>query len=58
MFGCLDGEVAALQQRKAEYDEARRQSDGSDTSGDCSDDASGSVAELVVEGRQVVWGSV
>ena len=52
LFGCLDGEVAALQQRKAEYDEARRQSDGSDTSGDCSDDDSGSVAELVVEGRQ------
>ena len=23
LFGCLGGEVAALQQRKAEYDEAR-----------------------------------
>ena len=52
LFGCLDPEVAVLQQDKAEYDEARRQSDGSDTSGDCSDGDSGSVAELVVEGRQ------
>ena len=52
LFGCLDEEVAALQQRKAEYDEARRQSDGSDTSGDCSSNDSSSVAELVVEGSQ------
>ena len=52
LFGCLDGEVAALQQRKAEYDEAKRQSDGSDTCGGCSDSDSGSVAELVVERRQ------
>ena len=51
LFGCLDPEVAALQQDTAEYDEARRQSDGGDTSGDCSDDGSGSVAELVAEGR-------
>ena len=52
LFGCLDGEVAALQQRKAEYDKARRQSGGSDTSGSCSDNDSGSVVELVVERRQ------
>ena len=52
LFGCLDGEVATLQQRKAEYDEARRQSGGSDTSGGYSDSDSGSVAELVVERRQ------
>ena len=51
-FGCLDPEVAVLQQDKAESDEARRRSDGGDTSGDCSDGDSGSVAELVVEGRQ------
>ena len=30
-FGCLDGEVEALQQRKAVYDEERRLSDGSDS---------------------------
>ena len=53
LFGCLDGEVAALQQKKAEYDEARRQSDGSDTCGSCSGSDSGSVAELVVERRQI-----
>ena len=52
LYGCLDGEVAALQQRKAEYDEARMRSDGSDTCGGCSDSDSGSVAELVVERRQ------
>ena len=28
LFGCLDDEVEALQQRKAEYDEERRLSDG------------------------------
>jgi hypothetical protein len=48
LFGCLDGEVEALQQRKAAYDEARRQSDGSDTCGSCPDSDSGSVAELEV----------
>ena len=52
LFGCSDGEVAPPQQRKAEYDETRRQSDGSDTSGGCSDNDAGSVAELVVERRQ------
>ena len=30
LFSCLDGEVEALQQRKAVYDEERRLSDGSD----------------------------
>ena len=30
LFGCLDEEVEALQQYKAQYDEARRLSDGSD----------------------------
>ena len=50
LSGCLDGEVAALQQRKAEYDEARRQPDGSDTCGSCSDTDSGSEAELCVLG--------
>ena len=40
LFACFDGEVAALQQRDAEYVEARRQSDGSDTCGSCSDNDS------------------
>ena len=31
LFGCLDGEVEALQQRKAVYDEERRLSDGSES---------------------------
>ena len=31
LFGCLDEEVEALQQYKAQYDEARRLSDGSDS---------------------------
>ena len=48
LFGYLDGEVEALQRRKAVYDETRRQSDGSDTCGSCSDSDSGSVAELEV----------
>ena len=30
LFGCLDGEVEALHQREAVYDEAMRLSDGSD----------------------------
>ena len=51
LFGRLDLEVAVLQQDKAEYEEARRQSDGDATSGDSSGGDSGSVAELVVEGR-------
>ena len=31
LFGYLDSEVEALRQRKAEYDEARRLSDGGDS---------------------------
>ena len=30
LFGCLDGEERALGERKAEYDEARAASEGSD----------------------------
>ena len=48
LFGCLDGEVEALQQRKAVYDEERRLSDGSDSCWSCSGSDSGSVAELEV----------
>ena len=48
MFGCLDGEVEALQRRKAVCDEARGQSDGTDSCWSCSDSDSGSVAELEV----------
>jgi hypothetical protein len=48
LFGSLDGEVEALQQRKAVYDEERRLSDGSDSCWSCSDSYSGSVAELEV----------
>ena len=45
LFGNLDGEVEALQQRKAVYDEERRLSDGSDSCWSCSDSDSGSVSE-------------
>ena len=48
LFGCLDGEVEALQQRKVVYDEARRLSDGSDSCWSYSDSDSGSEAELAV----------
>ena len=48
LFGCLEGEVEALQRKKIVYDEATRQSDGSDTCGSCSESDSGSVAELEV----------
>ena len=40
LFGCFDGEVEALQQSKAQYDEARRRSDGSDSCWSCSDNDS------------------
>ena len=46
LFGCLDSEVEALRQRKAEYDEARRLSDGSDSCWSGSDNDSGSEAVL------------
>ena len=48
LFGCLDVEVGALQQRKAVYDEARRLSDGSDSCWSCSGSDSGNEAELEV----------
>ena len=50
LFGYLDDEVGALRQRKAEYDEARRLSDGSDScwSWSYSGGDSGSEAELEV----------
>ena len=49
LFGCLGGEVEALQQRKAEYDEERRMSDGSDSCWSYSGSDSGSTeAELEV----------
>ena len=44
LLGYLDSEVGALRQRKAEYDEARRLSDGSDSCWSCSDNDSGNVA--------------
>ena len=31
LFGCLDGEEGALEEQKAEYDEARAASEGSDS---------------------------
>ena len=47
LLGCLDSEVGALRQRKAEYVEARRLSEGSDS---CwSDSDSGSGSEVVLE---------
>ena len=52
LFGCLDEETDALQQYRAQYDEARRLSDGSDSCWSHSGSDSDSVAELEVEGRQ------
>ena len=51
LFGYLDGEVEALQQRKADYDEKRRLSEGSDScwSGACSDSDSAAVTEVGTE---------
>ena len=48
LFGCLDGEVEALQQRKAEYDEERRMSDESDSYWSNSGSNSDSTSELEV----------
>jgi hypothetical protein len=48
LFGCLDDEVEALQQSKAEYDEARRLSDGSDSCWSYSGSDSGIEAGLEV----------
>ena len=47
-FGCLGGEVEALQQREAVYDEGRRLSDGSDSCWSYSGSDSDSEAELEV----------
>jgi hypothetical protein len=49
LFGNLDGEVEALQQRKAVYDEERRLSDGGDSCWSYSGSDSDSVAELEVD---------
>ena len=49
LFGCLDGEVEAPQQRKVVYDEERRMSDGSDSCWGYSGSDSGSEAELEVD---------
>ena len=46
LFDYLDSEVGVLKQRKAEYDVARRLSDGSDSCWSCSDNDSGSEAVL------------
>ena len=48
LFGNLDGEVEALQQRKAVYDEERRLSDGSGSCWSYSGSDSDSVVELEV----------
>jgi hypothetical protein len=48
LSGSLEGEVRALKQRKAGYDEARRQSDGSDSCWSGADSDSDSAAELEV----------
>ena len=58
LFGCLDGEVVALQQRKAEYDEERRLSEGSDSCWSGADSDTDSAAELeVVEEPLAVGGA-
>ena len=46
LFGCLDGGVEALQQRKAVYDEERRLSDGSDSCWSYSGSATATVQVL------------
>ena len=48
LSGSLEGEVRALKRRKADYDEARRQSDGSDSCWSGADSDSDSAAELEV----------
>ena len=48
LYGSLEGEVRALKRRKADYDEARRQSDGSDSCWSGADSDSDSAAELEV----------
>ena len=46
LFGCLDDEVEAPQQRRAVYDEERRMSGGSDSCWSAADSDSDSEAEL------------
>ena len=48
LFGCLDGEVEALRQRKAEYDKERRMSDESESCWSNSGSDSDSTSELEV----------
>ena len=48
LFGCFDDEVEALQRRKAQYDEAKRLSDGSDSCWGYSGSDSGSEAGFEV----------
>ena len=48
LAGLLEGEVRALKQRKTDYDEARRQSDGSDSCWSGADSDTDSAAELKV----------
>ena len=50
LFGNLDAEVEAVQQRKAAYDEERRLSEGSDSCWSGAESDSGSAAEM--EGRE------
>ena len=54
LFGCLDPEVAAMQQRKAVYDEERRMSEGSDSCwSDAGSDSSSVIEQKVDGGPQV-----
>ena len=56
LFGCLDDEAEALQQRKAEYDEARRLSDGSDSCwGYSGSDAGNEAGNEVGTESQPLW---
>ena len=48
LAGCLEGEVRALKQRRADYDEERRQSEGSDSCWSGADSDPDSAAELEV----------
>ena len=52
LFGYLDNEVGALRQKRAEYGEARKLSDGSDSCWSGSDSDSGSEAMLEAGTRQ------
>ena len=58
LSGSLEGEVRVLKRRKADYDEARRQSDGSDSCWSGADSDSDSAAELeVVDGPSALEGT-